>query len=334
MPDLISSRLLIPHPITEKHNFYNEVLYELFNESYDLMTYDVFERYVTGQRESRWKLKQKMDRMRSYETKLAESNDGHWQNVRKYVGDQANLTSKDLKPAERCVEFMSRIIEEIGTFIVECKTLRSNLFDKENTVKTWKANELLFLENTIKNLLAIEGKMVKAKGDILQNINYLKRRVVESDAIQHDNTRCTRRTKENKRKSSKRKEKRKLNNCCKVIQEIIGLKDTAEQMMTKLEKGDFSFAIDDSDFIPEKLLTLKPKTHKSGFILLIEKNIFISRESKELAEEAVNNMEIGNRNKKKRKIGKQMLIETAFAKAMNNNTNNSSHSSDDEDETL
>ena len=137
----------------------------------------------------------------------------------------------------------------------------------------------------------MEGKMVKAKGDILQNINYLKRRVVESDAIQHDNTRCTRRTKENKRKSSKRKEKWKLNSCCKVIQEIIGLKDTAEQMMTKLEKGDFSFAIDDSDFIPEKLFTVKPKTHKSGLILLIEKNIFISWESKELAEEAVNNME-------------------------------------------
>ena len=93
--------------------------------------------------------------------------------------------------------------------------------------------------------------------------------------------------------------------------------------MIKLEKGDFSFTIDDSNFVPEKLLTLKPKTHKSGLILLIEKNIFISRESKELAEEAVNNMEIGNRQKscanKRCKIGKQMLIETAFAKAMDNN---------------
>ena len=161
--------------------------------------------YVTGQRESCWKLKQKMDRMRSYETKLAESNDGHWQNIRKYVGDQANRTSND--PSERCVEFMSRIIEEIGTFIVECKMLRSNLFDKENTVKTWKANELLFLENTIKNFLAIEGKMVKVKRDILQNINYLKRRVVESDAIQHDNTCCTRRTK--KKQAQVIEEKRK-----------------------------------------------------------------------------------------------------------------------------
>ena len=143
---------------------------------------------------------------------------------------------------------------------------------------------------------------------------------------------------EEQKKTSASHQREKLNSCCKVIQERIGLKDTAEQMMTKLEKGDFSFAIDDSDFIPEKLLTLKPKTHKSGLILLIEKNIFISWESKELAEEAVNNMEIGNRQKscvnKKCKIEKQMLIETAFAKAMDNNTNNSSHSSDDEDETL
>ena len=40
-----------------------------------------------------------------------------------------------MKPAERCVEFMAGIIQEVDLFIVECKTLRSNLFDKENTVK-------------------------------------------------------------------------------------------------------------------------------------------------------------------------------------------------------
>ncbi|CAB3979992.1 Hypothetical predicted protein [Paramuricea clavata] len=160
--------------------------------------------------------------MRLYEIKLAESKDGHWQNIRKYVGDQVMLTSKDRKPAERCVEFMAGIIQEVDSFIVECKTLRSNLFDKENTVKPWKANELLFLENIIKDLSAIDTKMVKAKGDIFQNVCYLRRRVLESEAIQHDNSRSKRRMKENKRKSSNRKEQRKLRSCCKKLgQEII-----------------------------------------------------------------------------------------------------------------
>ena len=77
--------------------------------------------------------------------------------------------------------------------------------------------------------------------------------------------------KENKRKSSNRKEQRKLRSCCKVLQEIIGLTDDAQEMIAKVDKGNFSFTIDNSDFVPEKLLTLKPKTHKSGLLLLIEK---------------------------------------------------------------
>jgi hypothetical protein len=329
----IASRLLIPNPITEKHKFYNELLYELFNDSYELMTHDAFILYVTGQRQSRWKIKQRLDSMRLYEIKLAESKDGHWQNIRKYVGDQVMLTSKDMKPAERCVEFMAGIIQEVDSFIVECKTLRSNLFDKENTVKSWKANELLFLENIIKDLSAIDAKMVKAKGDIFQNVCYLRRRVLESEAIQHDNSRSNRRMKENKRKSSNRKEQRKLRSCCKVLQEIIGLTDDAQEMIAKVDKGDFTFTIDNSDIVPEKLLALKPKTHKSGLLFLIEKNVFVSG-SKEMAEEAVNNMDMPKRSSvlKKRKTGQQMSIESAFANAVCDPSDNSSNSSDDVDE--
>jgi hypothetical protein len=42
-------------------------------------------------------------------------------------------------------------------------------------------------------------------------------------------------------------------------------------MIAKVDKSDFSFTIDtidNSDFIPEKLLVLKPKTHTSGLLLL------------------------------------------------------------------
>jgi hypothetical protein len=74
----IASRLLIPNPIMEKHKFYNELLYDLFNDSYELMTHDAFILYVTGQRQSQWKIKQRMDSMRLYEMKLAESKEGCW----------------------------------------------------------------------------------------------------------------------------------------------------------------------------------------------------------------------------------------------------------------
>ena len=64
--------------------------------------------------------------------------------------------------------------------------------------------------------------------------------------------------KENKRKASKRKERRSLKSCCRVLQEIIGSKDVAAKMIAKVD-NDFSFMINDSDIIPEKLLTVKPK---------------------------------------------------------------------------
>lgn len=117
-------------------------------------------------------------------------------------------------------------------------------------------DELLFLENIIKDLSAIVARMVKAKGDVFQNMCNLKRRVLESEAVQHDYIHANRRMKENKRKSSKREEKRKLKSCCKVLQEIIGVTDNAQEMIAKVGKGDFSFKIDNSNFITEKLLAL------------------------------------------------------------------------------
>ena len=49
-------------------------------------------------------------------------------------------------------------------------------------------------------------------------------------------------------------------------------------MIAKVDRSDFSFTIDNSDFIPEKLLApaLKQKKHTSGLLLLIEKNTFVS----------------------------------------------------------
>ena len=64
-----------------------------------------------------------------------------------------------------------------------------------------------------------------------------------------------------------------------------------------MDRSDFSFTIDtiyNSDFIPEKLLALKQKTHISGLLLLIEKNNICVRWKhyiEEMAEETVNNMQ-------------------------------------------
>ena len=167
----------------DKHKFYNEVLYELFDESYDLMAHDNFVKYVIAQRDTRWNIKKKLDLAKSYETKMQESN-GHWVNVRKYPANETKLVSKDLKPAERSAEFLSGIIDKLNENI------------GNHSMKPYKANELLFFENIIENLSNTEAKLVTISGDVNQNIGYLKRRVLESDAINQDNVRSKRRVKE------------------------------------------------------------------------------------------------------------------------------------------
>ena len=115
---------MIPNPITDKHKYYNDVLYELVDESYDLMVPNAFVKYVIAQRETRWNFKKKLDAAKSYEARLDESSDGHWQNVRKYSASEARLTSKDLKPAERSVEFLTEIINDLNRNISQCKALK------------------------------------------------------------------------------------------------------------------------------------------------------------------------------------------------------------------
>ena len=104
VPQMISERFLIPNTIKEKHKFFNKVLDELFEASFDLMPLDSFIRYVIDQWESRWRMECQLKNIQLYEEKFNDSTDGHWQNVRKYSqSNDVKLTAKDLKPAEGSV---------------------------------------------------------------------------------------------------------------------------------------------------------------------------------------------------------------------------------------
>ena len=59
------------------------------------------------------------------------------------------MTDKDLAPAEKSLNFLAKKIEEIGGFVKDCKQVKGNLFNKENYLLPWKANDLLFLERVV-----------------------------------------------------------------------------------------------------------------------------------------------------------------------------------------
>ena len=206
-------------------------------------------------------------------------------------------------------------------------------------MKPWNVNELLFFDKIIESLSKTEAKLVNVRGDVDQNIGYLKRRVLESDAINQDNARSKKRVKENKRKSLKRKHQRNVKSCRAVLHEIIEPKDKAEELIDKVSNCNFDFTINSQILRKDDLFALlKPKIHKAGLHLLIENNV-LSDECKIVIETVLLCMnqakEKSRKPSKKRKTGKQLTTEAAFKiaeKASDNSSSSSTEQSSDEEE--
>ena len=191
-----------------KHLFFNEVLYELFEASFDIMNPQSFIQYEINQRTFRWKIQCNLERIKLCETQLGTSDDGNWLNVRKYSQNEATMTAKDLAPAEKSLKFLAGKIEEIGIFVKDCKQLKGNLFNKERYVLPWQANELLFLERVATEAISVEIQLAKIKGDVQEKFDLLKRRVPMDVASQCESSRSTHKTKKREQKKAwKKKEK-------------------------------------------------------------------------------------------------------------------------------
>ena len=117
LPTSVSSRLHIPEPKRKKHIYLTKCFTNcLVNATKLYMTPDVFMKYVLEQRETRWRLKTRVDDVKTLEVKMHESTYGNQQNVGKYNCQASNLLSKDLKPAEPSVVLLSSIIDKIVPF--------------------------------------------------------------------------------------------------------------------------------------------------------------------------------------------------------------------------
>ena len=329
MPNYIAQRLLIPNPEMAKHLFFNEVLYELFEASYDIMNPESFVRYVIDQRPFRWKIECKLEKIKLFETQLFSSNDGNWLNVRKYSENKTTLTAKDLVPAESTLKFLEEKIEGIHVFVEECIQLKSKLYNKENSVLPWKANELLFLERVATEARTLEIKLAKIKGDVQEQFDFLKRRVPGGIATKCENSRSARRKKENKRKFGKRKNKRALSSSVKVMDAILSDTERKNVIVKQVENADFSFTIKEEDVNMDGLSLLRQKFHKPGLTLLVAKHVF-SNDALKLVQKVLDDFQEninGKRNqvRKKRKVttGSQMSLHTALANTVKSNEQNS-----------
>lgn len=247
------------------------------------------------------------------------------------------MTAKDLAPAEKSLKFLAEKIDEIGGFVKDCKQLKGNLFNKENYVLPWKANELLFLERVATEANLVEIQLAKIKGDVQEKFDLLKRRVPMNVASQCESSRSTRRKKENKRKLEKRKEKRQLSSSVKVLDAILLDDVEKEDIVKQVEKADFSFTIDKQDINMDSLESLKPKFHQHGIKLLLTQGVF-SNDALQLIQKVLNNFDENKKSKevskKKRKITtdkSQMSLFTALANAEKLSEQNISDSESESD---
>ena len=78
--------LVIPNPLRDFHKFYNELLEELYDSMYDLVSPDQFKQYVVNQRAHHWKLLSAFDQTEKYHKELVEEGkSGYGINVKKYT---------------------------------------------------------------------------------------------------------------------------------------------------------------------------------------------------------------------------------------------------------
>ena len=58
----------------------------------------------------------------------------------------------------------------------DVKMMKAKLFDKNMSIKPWKANVLSFYDDILNKCASLEGKFIKAKSNVLLNITMMKRR--------------------------------------------------------------------------------------------------------------------------------------------------------------
>ena len=130
--------------------FYNKVLRDFFQSSFDLVSQLQFKDYVATQRITRWRLKNEIEQQaRKYSTLMnPESKDGNAKNIAYFLsGLLTAFKPGDMSRAEFCQERIEKAIKDIEEqTAVVLRRKRSNLFDSNNQVKHWRANELEFLD--------------------------------------------------------------------------------------------------------------------------------------------------------------------------------------------
>ncbi len=195
------------------------------------------------------------------------SKDGNSQNIQRFSTDElGSIQTGDCAKAEAAKDIIDSAVSNISTYIDVIIKQQSSLFNKENNVKSWKANELKFYDDRMADLEAMRGKLEECETKIITNIGTLKRKLsLVNDEVSESKQKC-KRLQENKRKTEVRRENRlqaKVSEVLKIITDGKVVFDDNKSQNTKIVKA---------DLCPKK--DLSPRYHLTALSHLIENKWF------------------------------------------------------------
>ena len=241
----------------------------------------------------------------------AESKDGRAQNVVRF----SNETLRTIKPgdsfkAESGRKAIQQMLDEVTAKLQEIVNLRSHIFDKNLTVKQWRANELKFIDAKKSLLEDLANVLQKTLGTIITNTNLLKRRTNATAEQGSEAKRQRRSSNRNARKSMKEKEARFQSKIKDVVCLLTKGTFTLDEL-NKRENHEIHLAGID------KSCQLVARFHFKAMIWLTE-NGYFSQDALEYANKPTENLSIQLQRSKdmttarKRKFAAQRSQKTLF----------------------
>ena len=263
--------------------FYNKVLRDLFLSSFDLMAPLQFKDYVLTQRISRWKTQNEIEEQcRKYSALMnSSSKDGNAMNVVKFgSGELTTFKPGDLSKAESCQEQIGQAIKNVEAQITVVRRKRSDLFDSNNEVKHYRANELEFMDEQKDLLEGVLNKLKRTHTVIVSNVNVLKRKL----DIQQDKEVESKRKKINRKKTEARSLRDKNNRLMVKVEETVKLLTNGRLTYREVSQGEDT-KITSSDICTDCIL--KPRFHTIALEYLLTNNFFHA-DALEFAENMLN----------------------------------------------
>ena len=225
--------LVIPNLVNETNKMYNNILFEMYKSSYDLMSPLQFKNYVVSQRLLRKKFNDKLKKVSNeFQDLINGGKSGNSCNVIKYARDDSMFVAKDVRRAENTL----KVLTDLQNKICELKKMfiqyRSNLFNSEHKIKDWEANELAFYDKLIENCIEMYDQTESKCNKIQSVINDLKRKFSSDEADEKEDRRKKQRKAENEAKARTDKEKRLFSSSFCLYRSILEGKLSEEEVTT------------------------------------------------------------------------------------------------------